>query len=38
LETLAAISDERVETAFAAPPARMALKHDATRSVQGGAN
>jgi tetratricopeptide (TPR) repeat protein len=38
LETLAAISDERVETAFAAPPARLALKHDATRPVQGGAN
>ena len=38
LETLAAISDERVETAVAAPPARVALKHDATHSVQGGAN
>jgi tetratricopeptide (TPR) repeat protein len=38
LETLAAISDERVETAFAAPPARLALKHDATRPAQGGAN
>jgi len=38
LETLAAISDERVETAFAAPPARLALKRDATRAVQGGAN
>jgi len=38
LETLAAISDERVETAFAAPPARLALKHDATHPVQGGAN
>jgi tetratricopeptide (TPR) repeat protein len=38
LETLAAISDERVETAFAAPPARLALKHDAARPVQGGAN
>jgi tetratricopeptide (TPR) repeat protein len=38
LETLAAISDERMETAFAAPPARLALKHDATRPVQGGAN
>ncbi len=35
LETLAAISDERVETAVAAPPARVALKHDATHSVQG---
>ena len=38
LETLAAISDERVETAFATPPARLALKHDATHPVQGGAN
>jgi tetratricopeptide (TPR) repeat protein len=38
LETLAAISDERVETAVAAPPARVALKHDATHPVQGGAN
>jgi tetratricopeptide (TPR) repeat protein len=38
LETLAAISDERMETAFAAPPARLALKHEATRAVQGGAN
>ena len=38
LESLAAISDERVETAFAAPPARLALKRDATRPTQGGAN
>jgi tetratricopeptide (TPR) repeat protein len=38
LETLAAISDERMETAFAAPPARLALKRDATRPTQGGAN
>jgi tetratricopeptide (TPR) repeat protein len=38
LETLAAISDERMETAFAAPPARLALKRDAPRAVQGGAN
>ena len=38
LETLAAISDERMETAFAAPPARLALKHDTTRPAQGGAN
>jgi len=38
LETLAAISDERVETAFAAPPARLALKRDTTRPAQGGAN
>jgi len=37
LETLAAINDERMETAFAAPPARLALKHDATRPAQGGA-
>jgi tetratricopeptide (TPR) repeat protein len=38
LETLAAISDERMETAFAAPAARSALKHDAAHPVQGGAN
>ena len=38
LETLAAISDERVETAVAAPAARLALKHDAAHPVQGGAN
>jgi tetratricopeptide (TPR) repeat protein len=38
LETLAAISDERVETAVAAPPARLALKHDTAHPVQGGAN
>jgi tetratricopeptide (TPR) repeat protein len=38
LETLAAISDERVETAVAAPPARLALKHDAAHPAQGGAN
>jgi tetratricopeptide (TPR) repeat protein len=38
LETLAAISDERMETAFAAPAARVALKHDAVHPVQGGAN
>ncbi len=38
LETLAAISDERMETAVAAPPARLALKRDTTRATQGGAN
>jgi tetratricopeptide (TPR) repeat protein len=38
LETLASISDERMETALAAPPARLALKRDATRPAQGGAN
>jgi tetratricopeptide (TPR) repeat protein len=38
LETLASINDERMETAFAAPPARLALKRDATRTTQGGAN
>ena len=38
LVTLAGISDERVETAFAAPPARLALKRDTTRPTQGGAN
>lgn len=38
LATLAAISDERVETAFAAPPARAALKSDTTQTAQGGAH
>jgi tetratricopeptide (TPR) repeat protein len=37
LATLAAISDERVETAFAAPQARAALKkNDTTQTAQGG--
>jgi tetratricopeptide (TPR) repeat protein len=37
LETLAAISDERVETAFAAPQARLALKKGETQqTAQGG--
>ena len=38
LATLAAISDERVETAFATPPARAALKNDTTQTAQGGAH
>jgi tetratricopeptide (TPR) repeat protein len=38
LVTLAAISDERVETAFAIPPARAALKSDASQTAQGGAH
>jgi tetratricopeptide (TPR) repeat protein len=39
LATLAAISDERVETAFAAPQARAALKSDAPQTTaQGGAH
>ena len=38
LATLAAISDERVETAFAMPPARAALKNDTTQTAQGGAH
>lgn len=38
LETLASINDERMETAFAAPPARLTLKRDATRTAQGGAH
>jgi tetratricopeptide (TPR) repeat protein len=38
LATLAAISDERVETAFAMPPARAALKSDTTQTAQGGAH
>jgi tetratricopeptide (TPR) repeat protein len=38
LETLAAISDERMETAFAVPPAHAALKREATQTAQGGAH
>jgi tetratricopeptide (TPR) repeat protein len=38
LATLAAISDERMETAFAMPSARAALKSDATQTAQGGAH
>jgi tetratricopeptide (TPR) repeat protein len=38
LATLAAISDDRVETAFATPPARAALKNDTTQTAQGGAH
>jgi tetratricopeptide (TPR) repeat protein len=38
LATLAAISDERVETAFAMPSARAALKNDTTQTAQGGAH
>ncbi len=38
LATLAAISDERMETAFAMPPARAALKSDTSTSAQGGAH
>ena len=36
LEALAAINDERVETAFAVPQARAALKHNQSGSAQGG--
>jgi len=36
LTTLAAISDERVETAFAAPQARAALKAEPPQTAQGG--
>lgn len=38
LSTLAAISDDRVETAFATPSARAALKNDTTQTAQGGAH
>jgi tetratricopeptide (TPR) repeat protein len=38
LATLAAISDERAETAFAAPDARTALKSATPQTAQGGAN
>ncbi len=38
LATLAAISDERVETAFAMPAARTALKNDTTQTAQSGAH
>ena len=38
LATLAAISDDRMETAFAIPPARAALKSDTTQTAQGGAH
>jgi tetratricopeptide (TPR) repeat protein len=38
LATLAAISDERVETAFAVPQARAELKKDPTQTAQGGAH
>ena len=38
LATLAAISDERVETAFAAPQARAALKTEAPQTAQAGAH
>jgi tetratricopeptide (TPR) repeat protein len=38
LATLAAISDERVETAFAMPAARAALKSDTSQTAQGGAH
>src|SRR5271154_3345220 len=38
LTTLAAISDERVETAFAAPQARAALKTEAPQTAQAGAH
>jgi tetratricopeptide (TPR) repeat protein len=38
LATLAAISDDRMETAFAMPPARAALKSDTTQTAQGGAH
>lgn len=38
LETLAAINDERVETAFAVPQARAALKRNQSGSAQGGAS
>jgi len=38
LATLAAISDERVETAFAAPQARALLKNDTVQTAQRGAH
>jgi tetratricopeptide (TPR) repeat protein len=38
LTTLAAISDERVETAFAAPQARALLKNDTVQTAQRGAH
>jgi tetratricopeptide (TPR) repeat protein len=38
LETLALINDERVETAFAVPQARAALKRNQSTAVQGGGN
>jgi tetratricopeptide (TPR) repeat protein len=38
LTTLAAISDERVETAFAAPQARALLKNDTMQTAQRGAH
>lgn len=38
LVILAAISDERIETAFAAPQARAMLKNDALQTAQGGAH
>jgi predicted Zn-dependent protease len=38
LVTLAAISDERVETAFAAPRARALLKSDAPKTAHSGAH
>ena len=38
LSTLAAVSDERVETAFAAPQARAELKTEAMQTTHGGAN
>jgi tetratricopeptide (TPR) repeat protein len=38
LATLSAVSDERVETAFAAPQARALLKADAPQTAQGGAH
>jgi len=38
LVTLAGISDERVETAFAAPQARASLKTEAPQSAQAGAH
>ena len=37
-ETLATISDERVETAFAVPQARASLKNDSPPSAPGGAH
>lgn len=38
LERLAAINDERVETAFSVPQARAALKHAQPTTAQGGGN
>jgi predicted Zn-dependent protease len=38
LAALAAVSDERVETAYAAPQARAQLKTEAMQTAQGGAN